>query len=227
MADQKLKGLVRLIDMRKAGDKSEAETMIELGEATGPSGSAGSVPTVTVDGDDTADVFEPYGLAGQAPSGDAMLFAPGGDSDTLTALLSSVEGRPATEAGDKALWSSAGHVIYLDNDGSLKITGKDGAVIELLASGKITINAAALGSIEIFVALGQTVKIGDALAVSLTKWVALSNAMTALLSAGAAFVGVAGDPVGANAKNAFLAAQAAWNIAIGANSPATTKAQGT
>lgn len=151
MADRKLEGLVRLIDKRKAGDKAGAETMIELGEATSPSGSADSVPTCTVDGDDEADVFEPYGLAGQAASGDALLLAPGGDADTLTALLSSVSGRPATQPGDKALWTAAGHVIYLDDDGGLTITSKDGSVITMAASGSIVISVAG----------GQTIKLGD------------------------------------------------------------------
>jgi len=226
MADRRLDGLVRLIDKRKAGDLASAETMIELGEASGVSGGAGSVPACTVDGDD-ASVFEPYGLAGQAASSDALVFAPGGDSDSLTALLSSVAGRPTTAPGDKALWTAAGHVVYLDDDGGLTITSKDGAVIELPTNGKITINAAALAGIEVYVGVGQTVKIGDALAEALTKWSALSSAMTAMFNAGIGFVGVPADPAGENAGFAFAAAQAAWAIAIGANSPATTKAQGT
>lgn len=226
MADRKLEGIVRLIDKRKASDRASAETMIDLGEASGVSGSAGGVPTCTVDGDD-ADVFEPYGLAGQAASSDALLFAPGGDSDSLTALLSSVAGRPATDPGDKALWTSAGHEVYLDDDGGLTITSKDGAVIELPTDGKITINAAALAGIEIYVSVGQTVKIGDALAEALTKWQALSAAMTAMFNAGIGFVGVPADPTGENAGLAFAAAQAAWAISIGASSPATTKTEGT
>jgi phage gp45-like len=145
-----IKGLMRLIDKRMAAIKATVESLIDLGEASGVSGSAGAVPTCTVDGDD-ADVFEPYGLAGQAASGDALVFAPEGDSDSLTALLSSVAGRPATEPGDKALWTAAGHVIYLDNDGGLTITSKDGSVITMEAS----------GSIVIAVAGGQTIKLGD------------------------------------------------------------------
>jgi phage gp45-like len=159
MADRTLAGLVRLIDKRKAGDKATAETMIDLGEVSDVSGSAGEVPTCTVDGDD-ADVFEPYGLAGQAASGDALVFAPGGDSDSLTALLSSVAGRPATEPGDKALWSAAGHVVYLDDDGSLIITSKDGAVIELPDTGGVVVTAAPLAGITLVVDGGQ-IKFGD------------------------------------------------------------------
>lgn len=226
MADRTLAGLVRLIDKRMAALRATFETMIDQGEVSNVSGSAGAVPTCTVDGDD-AEVFEPYGLAGQASSGDAMLLAPGGDSDNLTALLSSVAGRPATQPGDKALWTAGGHVIYLDDDGGLAITSKDGAVIELPVNGKIKLTAAALADIEIYVDALQSVNIGDALAESLTKWQALSAAMTALLNAGVAFVGTPADPLGENAGLAFAAALAAWNIAIGANSPATTKAKGT
>lgn len=164
MADRRLEGFVRLIDKRKAGDKATAESMIELGEATSPSGSAGAVPTCTVDGDDEADVFEPYGLAGQAPSGDALLLAPGGDGDTLTALLSSADGRPATEPGDKALWTAGGHVVYLDDDGGLTITSKDGAVIELPDTGGVVVTAASLADITLVVDGGQKVKLGDATA---------------------------------------------------------------
>lgn len=163
MADRRLQGLVRLIDKRKAGDRASAETMIELGEATSPSGSAGAVPTCTVDGDDDADVFEPYGLAGQAPSSDALLLAAGGDSDTLTALMSSVAGRPETEPGDKALWTAGGHVVYLDDDGSLKITSKDGAVIELPDTGGVVVTAAPASGITLVVD-GATIKLGDATA---------------------------------------------------------------
>ena len=209
--------MVRMIDMRKAGDRASAASMIDLGEVSSVSGSAGEGPTCTVDGD-TADVFEPYGLAGQAGSGEALLLAPEGDIDSQVALLSSVTGRPATQPGDKALWCAAGHVVYLDNDGSLTITGKDGGVIEVTDTGKITINAAALASIEIYVGAGQTVKVGDALAEALTKWSALSAAMTSMFTAGKA------NP---NGGPAFLAAEGAWLTAIGLNSPATTKAQGT
>ena len=226
MADQTLRGIQRLIGITTRPDRESMDSLIDLGEASSVSGSAGSVPTCTVDGDD-AQVLEAYGLASSAPGGDAVTLAPGGDTDSLVALVSSVDGRPATDTGDVAVWSAAGHQVYLDDNGSLTITSKDGAVIELLASGKITITAAALADIDIAVGLGNSVNIGDALAESLTKWSALSSAMTALLNAGVAFVGTPADPAGTNAGLAFTAALAAWNIAIGANSPATTKAKGT
>jgi hypothetical protein len=159
MGDRRLEGLVRLIDKRKAGDKGSADSMIDLGEVSDVSGSAGEVPTCTVDGDD-ADVFEPYGLAGQAASGDALVFAPGGDVDSLTVLVSSVAGRPATQPGDKALWTAAGHVIYLDDDGGLTITSKDGAVIELPDTGGVVVTAASLAGITLVVDGGQ-IKLGD------------------------------------------------------------------
>lgn len=218
MADRTLDGLNRLIDKRTAGGRAGAESMIDLGEASGVSGSAAEAPTCTVDGESSADVWESYGLAGQAAGGDALLLAPGGDIDNPVALLSSVAGRPATDVGDKALWCAAGHVVYLDNDGGLKITGKDGAEIELTDTGKIKINAAALAGIEIYVGAGQTVKAGDALAEALTKWAALLAAMTAMFTAGKA------NP---NGGPAFLAAETAFLGAIALDSPATTKAQGT
>jgi hypothetical protein len=227
MADRMLEGFVRLIDKRTAGSRAGAESMVDLGDASGVSGTAGEAPSCTVDGDSEADVWEPYGLAGQAAGGDALLLAPGGDIDNPVALLSSVAGRPATDTGDKALWCAGGHVVYLDNDGSLTITGKDGGEIEVTDTGKITINAAALASIEIYVGAGQTVKVGDALAVALTKWAPLLSALTAGLNAGIAFVGVPGDPAGENAGAALAAVLAAFNIAIAGDSPATTKAQGT
>jgi hypothetical protein len=226
MADRKLEGLVRLIDKRKAGDRATAETMIELGEVSDPSGSAGAVPTCTVDGDD-ADVFEPYGLAGQAASGDALVFAPGGDSDNLTALVSSVAGRPATEPGDKALWTAAGHVIYLDDDGDLTVTGKGGGTVVINGTtGAITVNAGTGADVTINVGVGQSVNVGGPGALALTKWAALETAIGALLDAGALAVGVAGDPAGENAGAAFAAAQGAWALAIGINSPEATKAKG-
>jgi hypothetical protein len=205
MADRKLEGLVRLIDKRKASDKASAETMIDLGEASSVSGSAGEVPTCTVDGDD-ADVFEPYGLAGQASSSDALLFAPGGDSDTLTAILSSASGRPATEPGDKALWTSAGHVIYLDDDGDLVVTGKDGGTVTIAATtGAITIEAAAGASININVGVGASVNIGGPGALALALGQKVIDAIDAMLAGG---VAVLGDG-GANLK---LTMTTAWNL---------------
>ena len=173
--DRRLEGLVRLVDKRKGGDKASADSMIDMGEASSVSGGAGEVATCTIDGDDSAEVFEPYGLAGQAASSDALLFAPGGDIDNQTALLSSVAGRPATDPGDKALWTAGGHVIYLDDDGGLMITSKDGAVIELPTNGGIVLSAAALADVTINVDNGQSVNIGDVLAAALLKAQAAQN----------------------------------------------------
>jgi hypothetical protein len=75
--------------------------------------------------------------------------------------VSSVAGRPATEPGDKALWTAAGHVIYLDDDDGLTITSKDGAVIELPDTGGVVVTAASLANITLVVDGGQTIKFGD------------------------------------------------------------------
>lgn len=69
------------------------------------------------------------------------------------------------------------------------------------------------------------VKCGAAAVDPATKWTQLSAAMTALLAAGAASVGVNGDPSGENAGAAFAAAQVAWDAAIGSSTPAATKAR--
>jgi hypothetical protein len=210
MADRRLEGLVRLIDRRKAGDKASAETMIDLGEASDVSGSAGAVPTCTVDGDD-ADVFEPYGLAGQAASGDALLFAPEGDSDSLTALLSSVAGRPATEPGDKALWSAGGHVVYLDDDGDLTVTGRGGGTVVINGTtGAITVEAAAGASINITVGVGASVNIGGPGAAALALGQKVIDGIDTFLGAG---VAVLGDG-GANLKATMIAAWTPVKAAI-------------
>jgi hypothetical protein len=213
MTDRKLEGLVRLIDKRKAGDRVSAETMIELGEVSDPSGSAGAVPTCTVDGDD-AEVFEPYGLAGQAVGGDALVFAPGGDSDNLTALVSSVAGRPATEPGDKALWTAAGHVIYLDDDGG------------------ITITARSLSDVTVIVDDGQVVNVGDALAAVLLKAQASQNHLVAAATYAAQnFAPNDGGVLAFTNFAAFLDGSAIIPPAIPGNdlvnAAATTKAKGT
>lgn len=194
-----LKGHMRLIDMRTAGLRSAIGSATEWGEATGVTGTAGEAPTCTVDGDDDVSVIEPYGLAGQPASVDALVLAPEGDTDNLVALTSSVAGRPATNPGDKALWCAGGHVIYLDDDGSLSITSKDGAVIDLPISGGVTITAATGASITINVGVGQSVNVGDALAVPLLKaqdaetfLAAAANAVTGTPDVVAGFVTFAG-----------------------------------
>jgi hypothetical protein len=204
MADRRLEGLVRLIDRRISVLRASVESMIDLGEVTNPSGSAGAVPTCTVDGDD-ADVFEPYGLAGQAASGDALLLAPGGDSDSLTALVSSVAGRPATEPGDKALWTAAGHVVYLDDDGDLTVTGKGGGTVVINGTtGAITITAGTGTDVTINVDVGASVNIGGAGALALALGQKVIDAIDVFLGAGTP---VANDG-GASLKATMIAA---WN----------------
>jgi len=205
MADRRLDSLVRLIDKRKASDKASAETMIDLGEASDVSGGAGAVPTCTVDGDD-ADVFEPYGLAGQAASSDALVFAPGGDSDSLTAILSSTSGRPATDPGDKALWTAGGHVVYLDDDGDLTITGKDGGTVTIAATtGAITIEAAPGANINITVGAGSSVNVGGPGAAALALGQQVIDGIDSMLDAG---VAIANDG-GANLKATMTIG---WNL---------------
>jgi hypothetical protein len=205
MGDRRLEGLVRLIDKRKAGDKGTADSMIDLGEVSDVSGSAGEVPTCTVDGDD-ADVFEPYGLAGQAASGDALVFAPGGDVDSLTVLVSSVAGRPATEPGDKALWTAGGHVVYLDDDGDLTVTGKGGGTVVINGTtGAISVNAGTGVDVSINVDALASVLVGDGTAVSLLKALATQN----FLAQAIAFVLLPGNFIpndgGFKAFQSFLA----------------------
>jgi hypothetical protein len=206
MADRSLAGLVRLIDKRIAIAMADAKTMIDLGEASGPSGDAGAVSTCTIDGDDVADVFEPYGLAGQAASSDALLLAPGGDSDSLTALLSSVAGRPATDPGDKALWTAGGHVVYLDDDGDIIIEGKDGGTVTIAGTtGAITVEAASGASIDITVGLGASVNVGGPGALARALGQKVIDGIDAMLAGG---VPIAMDG-GANLK---LTMTTAWNL---------------
>jgi hypothetical protein len=216
--DRRLEGLVRLVDKRKDGDKASANSMIDLGAASSVSGDAGAVATCTIDGDDTADVFEPYGLAGQAASSDALLLAPGGDIDNQTALLSSVAGRPATDPGDKALWTAGGHVVYLDDDADLTVTGKDGGTVVIKATtGAINIDAATGANVTITVGIGASVNVGGVGALPLTIWGPLSVAMAAMFAAG---------KLNPNGGPAFVAAEAAWNAAILLLSPEAQKAKG-
>jgi hypothetical protein len=212
-----LKGHMRLIDMRTAGLRASIGSAAEWGEAASLTGAAGEAPTCTLGDDDDASVIEPYGLASHPASGDALTIAPEGDTDSLVALVSSVSGRPATQAGDVAVWSAGGHVIYLDDDGGLSITSAAGAVIDLPISGKITITAATLADIDLVVDVGQSVNAGGIGALPLTIWGPLSVAMTAMFAAG---------KLNPNGGPAFAAAELAWNTAIGALSPEAQKAKG-
>jgi len=210
--DRKLEGLVRLIDKRKGGDKADSNSMIDLGEASSVSGDAGAVATCTIDGDDTVDVFEPYGLAGQAASSDALLLAAGGDIDNQTALLSSVTGRPATDPGDKALWSAGGHVVYLDDDGDLTITGKDGGTVTIAGTtGAITVEAAAGASINITVGLGASVNVGGPGALALALGQKVIDGIDTMLAGGVPVINDGGANLKATMTIAWNAVKAAIN----------------
>ena len=207
MADRKLEGFVRLIDKRKAGDKGSADSMVEWAASSGMTGAAADGPTCTLDGDDTADVLEPYGFACSAPSGEALVFAPGGDVDNLIALVSSVEGRPATDTGDVVIWTVGGHTITLDNDGDLVVAGKDGGTVTIAATtGAITVEAGAGASININVGVGASVNIGGPGAAALALGQKVIDGIDAMLAGGVPAPGFDG---GANLKATMIVA---WNL---------------
>jgi hypothetical protein len=203
MGDRRLEGLVRLIDKRKAGDKGTADSMIDWAASSAMTGAAGEGPTCTLDGDDSADVLEPYGFACSAPAGEALVFAPGGDVDNLVALVSSVPGRPATDANDVVVWTVGGHTITLDDDGDLVVAGKDGGTVTIAATtGAITVEAATGASVNINVGVGASVNIGGPGAAALALGQKVIDVITATLAGG---VPVLGDG-GANLKATMITA---------------------
>jgi hypothetical protein len=147
----------------------------------------------------------------------------GGRAHVLSDMLALPFGISAPSGAD-AVWSGlvlggpAGKAIELDDRGEIIIT-KQGDPIATITMDKA-------GSVLIEVAMGQSVNIGGPAALSLTKWLALETAVGALLDAGAAAVGSPADPAGENAGAAFALAKAAWELAIGVNSPETTKTKG-
>jgi len=172
---QRLRGYVRLIDKVTGSLAASVRSMIEWVNVSSVSGPAGQTPIASSDGDEIT-VLEIYGVASAAPGGQAIAVAPGLDEDHRVALgVSNVAGRPATATSDTALWTTAGHVVMLDDDGALTITGKDGAVIELAASGAVTITAGPVSSITINVDALQSVNIGGPGALSLLLAQATEN----------------------------------------------------
>jgi hypothetical protein len=210
--DRRLEGLVRLVDKRKDGDKASANSMIDLGAASSVSGDAGAVATCTIDGDDTADVFEPYGLAGQAASSDALLLAPGGDIDNQTALLSSVAGRPATDPGDKALWTAGGHVVYLDDDGDITVTGRGGGTVVINGTtGGIVVNAGTGADVTINVDVGASVNVGGPGALALALGQKVIDGIDTMLAGGVPVINDGGANLKATMTIAWNAVKAAIN----------------
>ncbi len=146
--------------------------LVEWTTISSMSAGAGKVPTAETDDDDDVQVLEQYGVASRPPgTATALAFAPGGETQGRVAIgVSSVAGRPVTDAGDTSVWSAAGHQIVLDDDGELTITAKDGSSVVFAVSGAITINAGTGASITVNVDNGgPDVKIGDVGAVTLLK----------------------------------------------------------
>jgi hypothetical protein len=166
MTEQRLRGLVRVVDLVVDGDRATMNSLIEWETVTGVSAGAGATPrATTADGDDLT-VLEPYGFA-SSPPGDAqtLALAVGGDDENRAALgLSVASGRPATDAGDTAMWTGGGHSLVMDDEGGITLTAKDGSSVVLSTTGSITINAGPNASITINVDAGQVVDIGQAAA---------------------------------------------------------------
>lgn len=215
MSDQNVRGMARLIEKVIAPLRATVDSLIERATVGSVSAGDGSVPTATVDGVDV-QIHEPYGFASAAP-GETIVLSPNGDDDDRVGLpVSSVSGRPAVASLDAVIWTTAGHQIYLANDGALTVTSKDGATIVMPASGKVQISAAALADIDLTVDVGQSVNIGDALAVALLKAQAAETYLVAAANA------VTGTPDVEAGFTAFAAALAGL-----ANAAGTTKAKGT
>ena len=119
------------------------------------------------------------------------------------------------------LGGPSGVALQVDSNGVVTITKRSATGGAPTPVATVALESG--GSVTIDVVDGQSVNVGGALAVALTKWQALSTAMTAMLEAGA-FAGT-GAP-GTTGKLAFEAAKEAWDIAIGLNPPATMKAKG-
>lgn len=215
--EQRLRGLVRVIELATDQDRATMNSLIEWETIDGVSAGAGSAPSATTDDGDTLTVLESYGFASNPPgAAQALALAVGGDDENRAALgVSSVGGRPATDPGDSVQWTADGNSLVMDDDGGITLTARN--------TGSITINAGAGASITINVDGGQSVNIGGSPAFALVKDSENTAAINAGWAAGAAFVGTPGDPLGTNASGAFAAAAAAY---AGSPSAATTKAKG-
>ncbi len=161
------------------------DSLIEQATIVGTSGGAGSVPTATTDEQEPVQVYEAYGFASSpAGSGQALVFAPGGEESARVALgVSTISGRPATAEGDVVLWTDGGHTVALDDDGGVLVTAKDGSTIDLDTTGAITMTAATGSDVTINVSAGAFVNIGGAGAVKLITDALESYLATAFTSA--------------------------------------------
>lgn len=155
--------------------------------------------------------------------GDAHSFDRAHDlSDTfvLPMSITPAAGAPSDPAGDWVLSNTeGGERLRLSREtGQITLTKPS-----LSGTPAATITMGADGSVTIEVAAGQSVNIGGPAALPLTKWSALSSAMTAMFAAGAS---AGTGPPGTTGKLAFEAAEIAWDLATGASSPEAQKAKG-
>jgi phage gp45-like len=182
---------------------NDVETMAEVADASTATGNSGARPTATVSGESVA-VLEPYAFASTPPgTSQALVVAPGTDGENrVTAGLSAPAGRPATDAGDAAIWTAAGHSILLDDDGGILLTSKDGATIDIPATGAINVTAGTGASITLNVDPGAFVDAGGTFALALGQKV-----IDTIDAAWAAATPVANDG-GAALKTSWLFA---WN----------------
>lgn len=160
---RRARALKRAAELASEGVVSLALGLIEWTRVKSVTAGAASIPKAATDDNDTVQVLEPYGFASR-PSGEgvALVFAPSGDEEGRVVLgVSSVSGRPSTDAGDVNIWTIGGHRIELDDDGGLTITSRDSA--------PITINAGAGASITLNVGGGQFVNGGGPAAQKLLK----------------------------------------------------------
>jgi hypothetical protein len=156
----------RIIDLGTSKLKALANSLIEYVRVSSFSTGADELGSVTTNEDESITIIESYGFTSRAPgTATAVVLAPGGETQERVALgFMAPAGKPATAAGDAIAWTASGHSIKLTNDGSLKLTSKDGAVIELPGTGGVVVTAASLADITLVVDGGQTIKLGDATA---------------------------------------------------------------
>jgi len=145
--------------------------MIEWTSITGMSAPAGQAPSASTDDDDDLQVLEQYGFASRPPgAATALVLAPGSETQERVAIgVSSLGGRPETEAGDAVAWTAAGHQVVLDDDDALTVTGKDAQSMVMDADGNMSITLALNKSLTINVTGTGDVKIGGPGAVELLK----------------------------------------------------------
>lgn len=204
---QRARARRREIDLGTEELKQQLYSMIEWETVSGVSSGDSAAPTADTDDGDDLEVLEPYGFASRPDgNGTTLAVAPGGEVQGRVALgVSSPGGRPATDAGDTALWCVAGHTILLDNDSDLNITSKDGAVIVLPVSGGVDITAGPGASVNVNVDVGAFVNIGGAGAVALALGQKVIDGVDGMLAAGIPVLGDGG-------ANLLATMTSGWNL---------------